>query len=98
EAIEAESADSAARRAIRHYWIERRQIFERSDAPVREIVVVVSEHLPLDPNRDTTPPTRGAPTHWAGKVAVSQEQSDFDMPPAFDQTQILSVTVERLGA
>ena len=96
DAIEADSADSAARRAIRYYWIERRQIFDHSDASVREIVVVVAEHLPIDPKRDGTTPTRGVPTRWVGKVAVSQEATDFDTSPAFDRTQMVSVSVERL--
>jgi hypothetical protein len=96
DAIEADSPDSAARRAIRHYWIERRQLFDHTDSAVREIVVVVSEHLPGDPDRDNTAPTRGAATRWAGKVSVSQAGWDFDAAAAFERTQMVAVSVERL--
>jgi hypothetical protein len=97
DAIEADSPDSAARRAIRHYWIERRQLFDHTDSAVREIVVVIAEHLPSDPERDSTAPTRGAATRWAGKVSVSQTESDIsDAAAAFERTQMVAVSVERL--
>ena len=96
DAIEADSPDSAARRAIRHYWIERRQLFDHSDTAVREIVVVIAEHLVSDPGNDGTTPTRGPATRWAGKVAVSHEPSDLDSAAAFERTQMAAVSVARL--
>jgi hypothetical protein len=99
DAIEADSPDSAARRAIRRYWIERRNYFEDVGTPVREITVVISEHLAADPNGDTTAPTRGPASRWAGKVATSQSGSELlDAASAFDRTQMVAVTVERLVA
>jgi hypothetical protein len=98
DAIEAASAESAARRAIRQYWIERRNYFEDRGTPLREITVVISEHLPAaDPEGDTTAPTRGPASRWVGKVATSQSGSELDAAAAFDRTQMVAVTVERLA-
>lgn len=97
DAIEASSPDSAARRATRYYWIERRQLFDHSDAKVREIVIVVARHLPVDPNQDGTTPTLGPPTRWKSQVTVRQEESAFELEPAFDRTQIVSIQVEQLA-
>lgn len=94
DAIEATSADSAARRATRYYWIERRQLFDHSDEKVREIVVVVARHLPLDPSRDSTTPTLGAPTRWRSRVKVTQQEPYLDFEPSFDRTQMVSIQVE----
>ena len=97
DAIEAASAESAARRAIRQYWIERRNYFEDRGTALREITVVISEHLPADPEGDTTAPTRGPASRWVGKVATSQSGSELDAAAAFDRTQMVAVTVERLA-
>jgi hypothetical protein len=96
DAIEAESADSAARRATRHYWIERRQLFDHSDPEVREIVIVVARHLPIDPENDGTTPTLGTPSRWISRVTVVQQQMSFETAAAFDHTQMASIHVEPL--
>jgi hypothetical protein len=98
DAIEASSPDSAARRATRYYWIERRQLFDHSDAKVREILVVIARHLPVDPSRDSTTPTLGPPTRWKCQVSVTQQESSFELEPAFDRTQMVSIQVEQLTA
>lgn len=97
DAVEADSADSAARRATRHYWIERRHLFDHSDPEVREIVVVVARHLPTDPEHDGTTPTLGTPTRWISRVTVLQQQPSFETSAAsFDHTQMASIHVEPL--
>jgi hypothetical protein len=96
DAIEAETADSAARRATRHYWIERRHLFDHSDPEVREIVVVVARHLAIDPEKDDSTPALGTPTRWISRVSVVQQQTSFETGAAFDHTQMASIHVEPL--
>lgn len=96
DAVEADSPDSAARRATRHYWIERRHLFDHSDPQVRQIVVVVARHLPVDPEGDGTTPTLGTPSKWISRVSVVQQQPDFETSAAFDHTQMDSIHVEPL--
>jgi hypothetical protein len=98
DAIEASSPESAARRATRHLWIERRQLFDHSDAVVRQIVVVVAEQLPSDRERESTTPTLGTPTRWISRLSVTHQGGDFDFDAnaAFDRTQMAAIQVEPL--
>jgi hypothetical protein len=99
DAIEAATADSAARRATRHFWIERRELFDHSNPAVREIVVVVARHLAVDASSDTTTPTLGPPSRWRSRVVVTQEPPGLfqSAEDAFDRTQMASIEVEVLS-
>jgi hypothetical protein len=96
DAIEAETPDSAARRATRFYWIERRHLFDHSDAKVRAIVIVVAPQIPVDRNRDNTTPSLGTPTRWASKVTVMHQEPYLDAERDFDHTQLAAIEVEPL--
>jgi hypothetical protein len=94
DAIEAASAESAARRAVRHYWIERRHLFDLRDAHLVEIVVVVAQHLPSDPDRDSTTPTLGEPSRWLSKVSVALPAAGESAQRVPEETELAAIRLE----
>jgi len=78
-------------------WREavRRLTGIRTPSAVRELVVVISQHLPIDPKSDSTTPTRGVSTRWLGRVEVSHAAGLAEMAE-FDRTQLSAVHVEQL--
>ena len=101
DAIEANSAINAARRATHFYWLERRQLFDRLEGDVREIIVVIGEHLRGGNGSRGADPAIGELSAWKSKVRVISAannfgQRDFDANDSFDDTEVVDIRLAPL--